>query len=464
MQPGIIHLGLGGFHRAHMARYVHDLMERVPDVNDWGIIGVGLRKSDRSLIEALARQDCLYTLVERDGDGEKSTVIGSIVRVIDASCDTGPVLDACCDPAIRILSLTITEHGYCLNRATKRLDPDHPDIAHDVRDPEHPHSAIGLIAQALAIRRRAGLPGLTVLSCDNIQHNGDVLRQAVLDFAALRDDEQSAWLARNASFPNSMVDRITPQPAAAAIQAFREATRTEDGAPLICEPFRQWVIEDRFTVGRPPLEHVGVQFVDDVEPFERMKLRLLNASHLALSGPGELAGFVSVAETIAAPAVERYVRMLMERETGPTLRPVPGVDIIAYKHSVIERFANPTIPDTVARINADAPLNYLLDPIRDRLAANAPFDLLALALGTWLRRVAGMDENGDAITVVHPLAEELRERALAGGPDPRPVLGMRSVFGDLASSTELVSVTEKWLQRIYNSGSMETLRALSWRT
>jgi mannitol 2-dehydrogenase len=455
--PGIVHLGLGGFHRAHMARYLHDLMLADPSALQWGIRGVGLREADRPLLKALADQDCLYTLIERDGQGERQAVIGAIVETIDASADSAPLLAAIRSPETRILSLTVTEHGYCLDRATKRLDPAHPQIAHDLGRLEHPRSTIGVVVAALAGRRRGGLGGLTVLSCDNIQHNGDVLRRAVADFADAIDPRLSAWIADHASFPNSMVDRITPQPTAAAIQDFRDRSGIDDAAPLVAEPFRQWVIEDRFVAGRPTLERVGVQFVRNVAPYERMKLRLLNASHLALSGPGQLIGLTGIDETIRHPLIRRYIAALMDRETGPTLDPVPGVDLDDYKRSVVARFNNPAIPDTVARVNADAALNYLLDPIRDRLAAGAPIDLLGFALAAWLRRVRGEDEVGARIEIVHPLATELRARAIAGGGDPAPLLAMRSLFGDLGKNAAFVAVTARWLSALYDGGVERTL-------
>ncbi len=455
--PGIVHLGLGGFHRAHMARYLHDLMLLDPSALTWGIRGVGLREADRPLLKALTDQDCLYTLVERDGDDEQHVVIGAIVEAIDASAGSTNLLAAIASPETRILSLTVTEHGYCLDRATKRLDLTHPQIVHDLANPADPRSAIGVVVAGLAERRRKGLGGLTVLSCDNIQHNGDVLRRAVADFADASDPGLLAWIAQHASFPNAMVDRITPQPTAAAIQDFRDRTGIDDAASLVAEPFRQWVIEDHFVAGRPALERVGVQFVGDVAPYERMKLRLLNASHLALSGPGQLIGLTGIDETIRHPLIRRYIIALMDRETGPTLDPVPGVDLDAYKRSVIARFDNPAIPDTVARVNADAALNYLLDPIRDRLAAGAPIDLLGLGLAAWLRRVRGKDEAGRPIAVVHPLAAELRVRAIAGGGDPAPLLAMRSLFGDLGDDAGFVAIVGRWLTELYDGGVARAL-------
>jgi mannitol-1-phosphate/altronate dehydrogenase len=455
--PGIVHIGLGGFHRAHMARYAHDLMTVDPESLGWGIAGAGLREADRPLLDALARQDGLYTLIERDTDGETTTMIGSILRVIDASASTAALLDAIDDPAIRIVSLTVTEHGYCLDRATKRLDMGHELIAHDLMRPHDPRSVIGVIVEALRRRREAGLPAFTALSCDNVQHNGDVLARAVLALARACEPALAVWIEREACFPNAMVDRITPVPKAEDTAVFYKRTGIEDAAPLMAETFRQWVIEDRFADGRPAWDKAGTQFVTDVTPYEKMKLRLLNASHLAVAALGQLAGFTGIAEAIGHPLIRHHMEALMERETGPTLDPVSGVDLPAYRRSLIARFANPAIPDTIERVNTDAALNYLLDPIRDRLAAGTELPLLALALAAWLRRVRGEDEAGRPVPVYHPLAAEMRARAIEGGPNPAPLLAMKALFGDLSDDGRLHTAVAPWLASLYDAGAIATL-------
>ena len=278
-------------------------------------------------------------------------------------------MDAIDQPGIRIVSLTVTEHGYCLNRSTKRLDPEHKLIRGDLAHPDRPSSAIGIIVEAYRRRRDSGAPPFTALSCDNIQHNGTVLREAVLALAGLRDSKLADWIAEHASFPSTMVDRITPVTAAEDVTALAERYGIVDRWPVFAETFTQWVIEDRFPQGRPAWEAVGAQFVDDVAPYEFMKLRLLNASHLAVAGVGRLAGYVTIDEAMADPLISRYMTALMDRETGPTLPPVPGIDLPLYKATLVERFANPAIKDTVERVNTDAPLNILVDPIRDRLRA-----------------------------------------------------------------------------------------------
>jgi mannitol 2-dehydrogenase len=454
---GIVHLGLGNFHRAHMARYTHELMERDPAALPWGILGAGLMPSDRRMLDALAPQDRLYTLVERSFDSETVTVIGSLAGVIFASEDSTALLDAIDGPEVRIVSLTVTENGYCLNPSTKRLDPEHRLIRADLAEPERPHSAIGIIVEACRRRMAAGAPGFTAMSCDNIQDNGGVLARAVLALATLRDPALATWIAANIRFPASMVDRITPVTAASGTAGLEARYGVVDRWPVFSETFTQWVIEDDFVAGRPPWEQVGAQFVHDVAPYEFMKLRLLNASHLAVSGLGRLAGYVTVDQAMANPLFPRFMAALMERELGPTLPPVPGIDLDAYKRTLIERFANPAIKDTVERVNTDAPLNILVDPIRDRLRAGAGVDLLALALAAWLRRVRGQDEQGQPIDVRHPMAALLREHAVAGGDDPARLLSITPLFGELGQDARLLAAVRRWLTSLYAEGSLKTL-------
>ena len=428
VRAGVVHLGFGGFHRAHMARYTHDVMEQVPDAREWGIVGVGLLPADARVRDALAPQDGLYTLVERQDDDEAATVIGSVQGVVFAGDGSRAALEAIDDPAVRIVSLTVTENGYCLNAATKTLDRHNPAIAHDLAHPAEPRSAIGIVVEAYRRRMASGALAFTALTCDNIQHNGAVLRGAVLTLARRRDPALADWIAAHASFPNTMVDRITPVTTAQDVEDFTARFGIVDCWPVFCERFRQWVVEDAFVAGRPAWEKVGVQFTPDVASYEFMKLRLLNASHLAIAGLGRLLGYVHVDETLRDPALRSYMRVLMDRETGPTLPAVPGVDLEAYKAQLLDRFANVRIQDTVDRVNADAPVNLLLEPIRDRLKGGGRVDLLALALAAWMRRATGEDEAGEPLRFTHPLADVLRERARAGGSNPRPLLSVQSVF------------------------------------
>jgi mannitol 2-dehydrogenase len=456
---GIVHLGLGNFHRAHMARYNHELMERDERARAFGITGVGLQAIDEANIATLARQNGLYTLVERSGSDETVSIIGSIARPLYAGADTGALLGALDDPAIRIVSLTVTENGYCLNASTRRLDPEHPLIRQDLASPERPKSAIGVIVEAYRRRMASGAPAFTALTCDNIQHNGNVLREAVTTLGSLRGVAGLAsWIEDHGSFPNTMVDRITPRTAPEDVAYLTERYGVGDGWPVFAETFTQWVIEDQFVAGRPAWEEVGAQFVPDVTPYEIMKLRLLNGSHLAVAALGRLAAYTFVHETMANPLFTRFMAALMDRELGPTLPPVPGIDLDDYKRTLIARFANPAIRDTVERVNTDAPLNVLVVPIEARLKMGGNVDLLALALAGWMRRVRGVDEQSRPIDVRHPLAAELRRRAEEGGADPMPLLGMTQLFGDLGKDDRLVGPLRHWLGRLYAVGSLATLQ------
>ncbi|MFT3727391.1 MAG: mannitol dehydrogenase family protein [Terricaulis sp.] len=458
LRTGIVHLGVGGFHRAHMARYTHDLLQVEKDTAAWAIAGVGLTSFDQPLCAALQRQDHLYTLIERDADIACANVIGAITASAHVMDSVETALHRIDDA--KIVSLTVTENGYCLNAATKRLDLAHEGIARDLAAPQSPQTAIGLIVEGLRRRRAAGDPAFTALSCDNIQHNGDVLRQAALDFATARDAALAHWIAEHGRFPNTMVDRITPRTSQAELDDVAARYGIADACPVYCESFRQWIIEDNFADGRPAWEKVGVQFVDDVTPYELMKLRLLNTSHLAISGLGRLAGYRFVDEAMADARFPAFMSALMERETGRTLAPAPGIDLAAYKRTLIARFANPNIKDTLDRINTDAPVNYLVDPLRDLLATGGPIELLALALAAWIKRVRGFDDAGAPLEVRHPLAAELKRRADEGGPDPLPVLSIDALFGDVGRNPALIAATRRWLASLYDKGALASLDAV----
>jgi fructuronate reductase/mannitol 2-dehydrogenase len=455
LRRGIVHIGMGGFHRAHMARYTHDLMERRHDALEWGIAGVGLMPGDARLGDALAPQNNLYTLVERDTETETATIVGSIAGTIFAPAQRRVLREAIDDAATRIVSLTVTEAGYCLDSGTKRLNLAHPLIREDLATPATPKSAIGIIVAGLRHRRDAGATAFTAMSCDNIQHNGDVLRRAVLDLAEAQDGALARWIEDNASFPNTMVDRITPltQPADALWLETRFGV--SDAWPVFSESFRQWVIEDRFVSGRPAWEEVGVQFAADVTPYEHMKLRLLNASHLAIAAPGELAGYALIDEAMRDERIGTYMAALMDRETGPTVQSPPGIDMAAYKASLVRRFSNPNIRDTTARVNADAPLNYLLDPLRDRIEAGLASPLLEFALAAWIRRLRGRDDRGQPIAVRHPMVDILQPLA---GRDPAVILSMPELFGELAGHTGLQQGVARWLAEMEVQGTLGTLQ------
>jgi len=455
--PGIVHIGLGGFHRAHFARYTHDVMGIDRAGLSWGVIGAGLRPSDSSLLSALVRQDGLYTLVERDGRSETRTLIGSVIGVIDATRQSFTLIEAIVRRSTRIVSITVSENGYHLDGITRSLNHADPAIQQDIGTPREPRTLPGILVEAFRRRRDAQLPVFTALSCDNIRHNGQVLRAAVLALARLSDPGLADWIEEHGRFPSCMVDRITPVPTPEQIDEFRVQTGLEDHAPIFSESFRQWVIEDAFADGRPDWDRIGAQFVEDVTPYEAMKLRLLNASHLAIAGLGSLCGYQTVIETIGDPLIRRYMVRLMDAETGPTLPPVPGIDLAAYKATLLERFANPAIRDTVQRINADAPVNLLLDPLRDRLAIDAPVNLLALGLAAWCRRVqieAREPVEGRPMGRAEAL---LQERARIE-TDPASFLSLEAIFGEIGKDPRLVSMVRYWLKSFEKDGAVAALK------
>ncbi len=354
VRAGIVHFGVGGFHRAHQAMYLDRLMCQGKAL-DWGICGVGVLPADRRMRDALAAQDGLYTLVVKHPDGSlEPRVIGSIVEYLLAPDDPEAVIAKLADPQTRIVSLTITEGGYNFHSVSGEFDAANPDVVHDLRGDGPPRTVFGLVTEALVRRRERGVPAFTVMSCDNIQSNGDAARRSFLGFAGLGDPELASWVAEHVAFPNSMVDRITPVTTDADRAELVRRFGVDDRWPVVCEPFTQWVLEDRFAAGRPALEDAGVQLVDDVEPYDLMKLRLLNASHQALCYFGYLCGYRLVHEVCQDPLFQRFLLSYMDSEATPTLRPVPGIDLAAYKRTLIDRFSNPNVRDTVARLCAES--------------------------------------------------------------------------------------------------------------
>lgn len=462
VMPGIVHIGVGGFHRAHEAVYLDDLMAQ-GGAQEWGICGVGLRPADKAMRDALVPQDCLYTIVVEDAYGAEARIIGSLVKYLFAPEETEAVLDALAAPQTRIVSLTITEGGYNFSQATGEFDADHADIQHDLVNPAHPVSVFGYLAEALDRRRLAGHAPFTVLSCDNVPQNGDIARKTLLAFAALRDPGLHDWIAAHVAFPNSMVDRITPQTTESDRVLVQDDYGYEDAWPVVCEPFRQWIIEDKFSDGRPPLERVGAQFTSDVHPYEMMKLRLLNAGHSAIGYLGFLAGYPYIHEIMADDLFRAYLRRLMNEEVTPLLRPVPGIDLTEYKATLLTRFANPTLKDQTSRICLDGSSKvpkFLLPSLHEALAAGSPATLLTLALAGWFRYLRGEDEQGRPFAVDDPRAADLQKLAQQGKTDPRPLLGVTDLFSDLGQSPAFVARLTRFGEHLERDGARKTLGTL----
>ena len=464
VRTGIVHIGVGGFHRAHQAAYLDQLMNEGKAL-DWGITGIGLLPHDRHMHEVMTAQDCLYTMVVKHPDGSlHPRVVGSIVQYLFAPDDPEAVLALMSDPATRIVSLTITEGGYLVHPVTGEFDSDDPATQKDLRPDSTPTTAFGFITEALSRRRERGLPPFTVMSCDNIPGNGEVAHQMIGAFAGLKDPDLADWLEREVSFPNSMVDRITPVTTDADRALLAEQFGVEDAWPVVCEPFTQWALEDHFGAGRPPFEDVGVQMVDDVEPYELMKLRLLNASHQALCYLGHLAGYRYAHEVCQDPLFTQFLLGYMDHEATPTLAPVPGVDLERYKRQLIERFANPEIRDTLARLcaeSSDRIPKWLLPVIRAQLASGGEIRRSALVVASWARYVEGVDEQGQPIEVVDRLRDQLIERASRQHEEPLTFISNRDLFGDLIDNERFVLAYRSALDSLHRHGARATLEAMA---
>jgi mannitol 2-dehydrogenase len=466
LRAGILHIGVGNFHRAHQAVYVDDLLNDGRD-RDWAIVGAGLRPADRAMRAALAGQDWLTTVIELEPGASRARIIGSMIDFLPVREDGRAIVAALDDPGIRIVSLTITEGGYCIDPATGAFDLDHPDIRHDAAHPEMPRGVFGVLVAALKRRRDRGLQPFTVLSCDNLPRNGHVAWEATAGLADLTDRSLGEYVRKAVAFPDSMVDRITP------VTTDRERARAAaefgvaDAWPVACEPFRQWVIEDRFPAGRPRLEEVGVTFTPDVAAHELMKLRILNGAHAALAYPAALLGIRFVHQAMVDPLVGAFLDRLVTEEIIPALPSVADVDLGAYWRVVARRFANPEIEDTIARLAMDGSNRqpkFILPSVRDRLKASRDISGLALVSALWCRACAGTTETGEPLAVDDAMAARLTAAAWAARAAPDAFLGLRDVFGDLADAHAFRKAFAAALDALWRSGVRATLASYVQRT
>jgi mannitol 2-dehydrogenase len=464
LRTGIVHFGVGGFHRAHQAMYLDRLMTDGKAL-DWAICGVGVMPADQRMRDVLTAQDGLYTLVVKAPDGTiEARVIGSIKEYLFAPDDPEAVIEKMAGPDVRIVSLTVTEGGYNFNAVTGEFMADNPDVRHDLQPGATPRTTFGLITAALQRRRDRGLPPFTIMSCDNIQGNGDVARRSFVAFALLVDPALGSYVEDNVRFPNSMVDRITPVTTDDDRELVRDTFGVDDGWPVVCEPFTQWALEDSFGAGRPPFEDAGVQVVADVEPYELMKLRLLNASHQALCYFGYLAGYRLVHDVAQDALFARFLRSYMEREATPTLEPVPGVDLREYQRQLIERFSNAQVKDTVARLcaeSSDRIPKWLLPVIRHNLETGGEILLSTAVVASWARYAEGVDEHGQPIEVVDRLRDTLTATARQQDHDPLAFIRNRDLFGDLIDNERFVSTYRSVLSSLHHKGARSTLEDLT---
>jgi fructuronate reductase len=460
VSPGIVHLGIGAFHRAHQAVVIDDLL--AGGAMDWGIVGASLRSP--ATRDALAPQDCLYTLAVRSGAGTDHRIIGSVLANEVVPEKPGQLIAQMASPVTRIVSLTVTEKGYCHTPQTGDLDEHHPDIVHDLQNPGTPRSAVGFLVAALARRRIAGTAPFTVLSCDNLSANGHTVGRIVTQFASLRSRNLAKWIEAEVAFPSTMVDRIVPETTEADRAAVSSALGMTDAWPVVTEPFTQWIVEDRFPAGRPDFSAAGVQLVSDVTPFEHMKLRLLNASHSALAYLGYLAGHETIAATMTDARFVAFARQVMQ-DAAPTLAMPEGTDLAGYSASLLQRFSNPALHHRTWQIAMDGSQKLpqrLLATMQDRLRLGLPIETHALAVAGWMRYVTATDEQGGTIDVRDPLAPKLKAIADTVGPVAEllapALLEVDQIFGALGGDPRMRDAVADALAKLYALGARQAVQ------
>ncbi|WP_344475919.1 mannitol dehydrogenase family protein [Kineococcus aurantiacus] len=475
VRTGIVHIGVGAFHRAHQAVYLDDLLAIDDAAKEFGLIGVNLLPSDTAFSATLRRQDGLYTVLERRNDGStEARIIGSIIEVLhsdtssadadaagagNAAAGTEAVLGTLTDPGIRIVTLTITEGGYCYDAATRQVNLDDPGLRADITSPQHPSTAFGFLAEALRRRQQAGVAPFTVLSCDNVHANGELTRTVLSAVASAQDPEFGQWVAQTVAFPNSMVDRITPRTSQTDVRDAAFLTGLRDAVPVACEPFRQWVLEDSFPTGRPAWEKVGVSLVKDVRPYELMKMRLLNAGHQTIAYAGRLRGHLTGWQACTEPAVEALLRTY-QAQAESTLTPIPGVDFAEYSATVRQRFANPQISDTMERLCAQSSTmlaTFVLPVIRDLLRAGQDAAAAIAVVACWARFLEGTTEDGDPLSIVDTRSEDLRTRAARHDIDLLAVIRDNPMFTGLEDDASFIGTYQRLLQSIRQRGLTQAL-------
>lgn len=460
LKAGIVHIGLGNFHRAHQSWYLHLLMQQ-GRAQDWAIIGAGVRTYDAAMRDKLLAQDCLTTLVELDPNSTSVEVVGSMIDYLPIEESNAALINRMAQPDIRIVSLTVTEGGYFIDPATKGFDAKHPDIVYDAQNPSTPKTAFGAIVAALRLRRDNGVGPFTGQSCDNLQGNGDILRQTVVSLARLSDPELADWIDTNCTFPNSMVDCIVPATGPKEIELVK-SLGIDDQAPVTHENFRQWVIEDKFCAGRPAWEDVGAQITDNVHDFEMMKIRILNGGHQVISVPAEVLGVETIAGCMEHDLIGAFFTKVARTEIVPHVKAVPGMTPESYVDLIHNRFSNPKIVDTTRRVAFDGSSRhpgFVIPSIQDGIAKGTPIDGLALVEAAWARMCEGTRENGSEIEPNDPFWNDLNAKAKMAKDKPSVWLSMRHIYGDLADNTEFSDIFAHWLAMIWQEGLEETLKS-----
>ncbi|WP_147676052.1 mannitol dehydrogenase family protein [Algibacter pacificus] len=437
IKTGIVHVGIGGFHRSHEAFYTDQLLHD-ESITDWGICGVALLDFDTKIYQTLKAQDGLYTLVVKELDGSLTKrVVGSIVEVLYAPENPLKVVEKMASSSVKIISLTITEGGYNYDEATGEFNFENPLIQHDLDNPEAPKTIFGYLTQALKLRKENGLQGVTIQSCDNIQGNGHMTEKMLLSYVKVAEPELVSWIDEHVSFPNAMVDRITPATSPVDISNLKETSGIDDAWPVVCEPFKQWVIEDDFKAGRPAWEQVGAQFVENVEPYEKMKLQLLNAGHSVLGILGALIGYDTIDEAANNPSINAFLRAYMGTEVTPVLNDLKGVNLESYEVSLLQRFGNVYIKDQIDRICSESSAKFpifILPTVNAQLKSNNHIEHAAFVTAAWAIYSLGEDKNGKALNIKDAMKPILKEKAIASKDNPTAFLDIESIFGKLKDS------------------------------
>lgn len=464
IKTGIVHVGIGGFHRSHEAFYIDQLLQNNKN-KEWGICGVALLDHDTKIYNSLKQQDGLYTLIVKELDGTYTNrVIGSIVEYLFAPDNPGAVIEKMAGIDVKIITLTITEGGYNYSEISKEFNFENPLIDHDLKHPKSPKTIFGYLTEALCLRKQRGLKGLTIQSCDNIQGNGDMIKKMLLSYINFAKPGLVDWVKNNVSFPNAMVDRITPATEEKDILTLEKTIGVLDTWPVVCEPFSQWVIEDDFIQGRPEWEKVGAQFVADVVPYEKMKLSLLNAGHSVIGILGALLGYQTIDQAVQDKNISTFLHLYMNVEVTPILGDLEGLDLDLYKKTLFERFGNKNIKDQIERICSESSAKFpifILPTVKAQLKNNGSVDLAAFIVAAWAIYSLGKDENGVPLVIKDANKLLLDVKATAAVTNPEAFLELETIFGELKNSTKFKEAYIKAYNNITNNGVEQCLREIN---
>ena len=451
---GILHIGLGNFHRAHLSWYLHRLMQK-GDALDWAIVGAGIQEYDIQMKEKLQSQDFLTTLIELNPEGNPAyEIVGGMIDYVPIEAGNRPLVEAMADPQIRIVSLTVTEGGYFIDPTIGKINLDHPDLQFDIKNPSTPKTVFGAIVSALDLRRKNGVGPFTGLSCDNLVQNGDKLKQAILGIASHRDADLAAWIEDNCTFPNSMVDCIVPRTGEAEL-AIVQGLGIGDQVPVSHEDFRQWVIEDKFCAGRPSWEHAGAQFSDDVHGYEAQKIRILNGGHQVIANAAELLNIELVRDAMRNDLVTGLLKKVEHEEIIPHVSMVPGLTPQEYYELIAKRFANPSILDTIRRVAFDGSSRhsgFITPSIRANIKTNGSVQGLALVEALWARMCEGTREDGSSIEPNDPFWEDLNQTAKRARHNPIEWLQQKHIYGEIGDHKTFRESFINWLTFIWSDG------------